>query len=132
MDEIDFTQDCLSTFTDHNGVERSYVDYYKVHYGITIQDVKQPLLIHRVKKKTMQEADVPKLTALVPELCTMTGLTDSMKNDFKVMKDVAQFTRITPAQRQVAMQKFLDNVSILIIRVTTVCHIRHNSHYHHQ
>merc|ERR1719430_328526 len=34
-----------------------------------------------------------------------------MKNDFKVMKDVALFTRITPAQRQVAMQKFLDNVA---------------------
>ena len=108
VDEIDFTQNCLITFVDHNGVERSFVDYYKVHYGITIQDVKQPLLIHRVKKKTMEEAEVTKLMALVPELCTMTGLTDSMKNDFKVMKDVALFTRITPSQRQVAMQKFLD------------------------
>merc|ERR1719494_1283152 len=110
VDEIDFTQNCLSTFVDHNGVERSFVDYYKVHYGITIQDVKQPLLIHRVKKKTVEEAEVTKLMALVPELCTMTGLTDAMKNDFKVMKDVALFTRITPSQRQVAMQKFLDNV----------------------
>ena len=82
-----------------------------MHYGITIKDVKQPLLIHRVKKKTVEESGVTKLMALVPELCTMTGLTDSMKNDFKVMKDVALFTRITPAQRQVAMQKFLDNVS---------------------
>jgi len=111
IDEIDFTQNCLSTFVDHNGVERSFVDYYKMHYGITIQDMKQPLLIHRIKKKTVEESVTPKLMALVPELCTMTGLTDSMKNDFKVMKDVALFTRITPAQRQVAMQKFLDNVS---------------------
>ena len=38
--------------------------------------------------------------ALVPELCNMTGLTDQMKADFKVMKDVAQFTRVTPTQRQ--------------------------------
>ena len=30
----------------------------------------------------------------------MTGLTDQMKADFKVMKDVAQFTRVTPTQRQ--------------------------------
>ena len=111
IDEIDFTKNCLSTFVDHNGVERSFVDYYQMHYGITIKDVKQPLLIHRVKKKTVEESGVTKLMALVPELCTMTGLTDSMKNDFKVMKDVALFTRITPAQRQVAMQKFLDNVS---------------------
>ena len=38
--------------------------------------------------------------ALIPELCNLTGLTDQMKADFKVMKDVAQFTRVTPTQRQ--------------------------------
>ena len=37
---------------------------------------------------------------LIPELCSLTGLTDQMKADFKVMKDVAQFTRVTPTQRQ--------------------------------
>ena len=37
---------------------------------------------------------------LIPELCRLTGLTDQMKADFKVMKDVAQFTRVTPTQRQ--------------------------------
>ena len=40
-----------------------------------------------------------KTIALVPELCNLTGLTDQMKADFKVMKDVAQFTRVTPNQR---------------------------------
>ena len=59
----------------------------------------------------MEEEESGKLIALVPELCNMTGLTESMKSDFKVMKDVAMFTRITPSQRQVAMQKFLDNVA---------------------
>ena len=59
----------------------------------------------------MEEAETGKFLALVPELCNMTGLTESMKSDFKVMKDVAMFTRITPDQRQKAMQKFLDNVS---------------------
>ena len=39
-------------------------------------------------------------TILIPELCNMTGLTDQMKADFRVMKDVAQFTRVTPNQRQ--------------------------------
>ena len=111
VDEIDFSQNCLSTFVDNNGEDKSYVDYYKKHYGITIKDTKQPLLISRSKRKTVEEADVSKLIALVPELCNMTGLTEQMKADFRVMKDVAQFTRITPAQRQVAMQKFLDNVT---------------------
>ena len=61
---------------------------------------KQPMLINRAKKKTAEEADVAKLIALVPELCNLTGLTDQMKNDFRVMKDVALFTRVTPHQRQ--------------------------------
>ena len=111
MDEIDFTMNCLSTFVDHNRVERTFMDYYKVHYNLDIKDPKQPLLISRSKRKTVEESEVASLTALVPELCSMTGLTEAMKADFKVMKDVALFTRITPAQRQVAMQKFLDNVS---------------------
>ena len=63
------------------------------------------------RRKTVEEAETGKFLALVPELCNMTGLTESMKSDFKVMKDVAMFTRITPDQRQKAMQKFLDNVS---------------------
>ena len=111
VDDIDFTQNPLSTFIDHNGEEKSFVEYYMKHYGLKIKDPKQPLLIHRPKRKTIEEAETGKLIALVPELCNMTGLTESMKSDFKVMKDVAMFTRITPAQRQVAMQKFLDNVS---------------------
>ena len=75
---------CLSTFVDHNGEEKSFADYYMKHYGITIKDQKQPLLMSRAKKKTVQEADVTKLVALVPELCNLTGLTESMKADFKV------------------------------------------------
>ena len=77
VDEIDFTQNCLSTFVDHNGVERSFVDYYKVHYGITIQDVKQPLLIHRVKKKTMEDdyynKTMPDFVNLIAKLLTQNG-----------------------------------------------------------
>ena len=76
------------------------MDYYKKQYNITIKDPKQPMLISRANKKTHEEADVAKLIALVPELCNMTGLTDQMKADFRVMKDVAQFTRVTPNQRQ--------------------------------
>ena len=41
-----------------------------------------------------------KTIALVPELCSLTGLTDHMRADFKVMKDVALFTRLTRTQRQ--------------------------------
>jgi len=111
VDDIDWEMTPSSTFTDHNGVEKSFIDYYKKHYNISIKDSKQPMLISRAKRKTAEEADVAKLIALVPELCNLTGLTDQMKADFRVMKDVAQFTRVTPNQRQQALKKFIDNVN---------------------
>ena len=52
------------------------------------------------QRKTKEEEEMASMIYLIPELCTLTGLTDQMKADFKVMKDVAQFTRITPTQRQ--------------------------------
>ena len=42
----------------------------------------------------------------------MTGLTDQIRTDFKVMKDVSQFTRITPQQRLVALRELVKNVII--------------------
>ena len=100
VDDIDWAQTPSSTFTDDNGREKSFADYYQERYNITIKDKKQPLLVSRAKKKTKEEEDVNKTIALIPELCNLTGLTDQMKADFKVMKDVAQFTRVTPTQRQ--------------------------------
>ena len=100
VDDVDFSQCPSDTFLDHTGREKSFKDYYKTHYNLDIKDLKQPLLVSRAKRKTKEEEDVAKTIALVPELCNLTGLTDQMKSDFKVMKDVAQFTRVTPMQRQ--------------------------------
>jgi len=110
VDGVDFDQTPLSTFTTRTGGEISYQDYYKKHYNIEIEDLQQPLLIHRSKRQQINAPDIEKIHMFVPELCTMTGLTDSMRNDFRVMKDVALFTRITPDQRQMAVKKFLNNV----------------------
>jgi hypothetical protein len=98
-----------SNLVDHNREEKSFADHYRKHNGITNKDQKQPLLMSWAKKKTVQEVDDTKLAGLGPELSNLTGLTESMKADFKVMKDVGQFTRIKPSQRQQAMQKFLDS-----------------------
>ena len=100
VDDIDWSMNPASTFVDDNGREKSFVHYYQERYNLVIQDKKQPMLVSRAKKKTKEEEDINKIIVLVPELCNLTGLTDQMKADFKVMKDVAQFTRITPTQRQ--------------------------------
>jgi len=111
VDDVAWDQDASDTFKDDTGREKSFVDYYRQKYNIDIKDKKQLMLVSRAKRKTREEEDVPKNILLVPELCKMTGLTDQMRSDFRVMKDVAQFTRVTPMQRLEALKKFVKNVN---------------------
>lgn len=67
-------------------------------------------MLNRPKIRSASEAGVHRLICLIPELCFLTGLTDEMRNDFKVMKDVAIHTRITPNQRQLAMKSFVSSI----------------------
>ena len=59
------------------------------------------------------EEEPEQVICLVPELCSMTGLTDKARNDFRVMKDLAVHTRISPNQRDVhvAIRKFVSVVN---------------------
>lgn len=110
IDEIQFDLTPMSTFETRDNRHITYVQYYQTQYNIEITDHKQPLLLNRKTKKTAQSEEVDQFICLVPELCNLTGLTDEMRADFKVMKDVAMYTRVTPAQRLNALRAFLDNI----------------------
>lgn len=112
IDDIAWDKTPESTFTYHDGEEMSYVEYYKKSYNKELSDLGQPLLIHRPKEpKGVKPKGKPlEVICLIPELCSMTGLTDDMRADFRVMKDIAQHTRITPNQRQMAMRKYIKNI----------------------
>ena len=71
----------------------SYQEYYKTRYNENIGDANQPLLINK-DRKTGNEV------ALIPELCQLTGLTDAMRADFRLMKDLAQIVH-TNAEKKV-------------------------------
>lgn len=62
----------------------------------------QPLLIHK-DRKTGNEV------ALIPELCQLTGLTDAMRADFRLMKDLAQIVH-TNADKKVQECKNLFSI----------------------
>lgn len=81
MERVDFSLSPSTTF-DKNGTQVSYAEYYKTRYNENITDPNQPLLINK-DRKTGNEV------ALVPELCQLTGLTDAMRADFRLMKDLA-------------------------------------------
>lgn len=81
VERIDFGSSPATTF-DKQGEQVSYADYYKTRYNENITDPNQPLLINK-DRKTGNEV------ALIPELCQLTGLTDAMRSDFRLMKDLA-------------------------------------------
>lgn len=108
IDDIDFTAKPTSTFKNSKGEELTYLEYYRTRYNLDIVDKNQPMLIHRPRKRS--EGDIEKLIYLVPELCIMSGLTDELRKDFKVMKEIASVTRITPAQRHQRLRSYLEAV----------------------
>lgn len=56
------------------------------------------MLVTRTKARE-QRAGMPQLVYLVPELCRLTGLTDDMRADFSMMRDLAEHTRVGPESR---------------------------------
>jgi len=75
-----------STF-DLKGTQTRYADYFRERYDITIQNNNQPML--RVKSSMKRDENgVPldNYCNLVPELCYMTGMTDAMRANFKVLQ----------------------------------------------
>ena len=64
----------------------TYVDYYKKKYGITIEDPNQPMLVHLDRKTGNQ-------VLLIPELCRIIGLTEKMRDDFKIMREFRAASR---------------------------------------
>ena len=75
------------------------------------QDQDQPLILHRPKKKSVSEEEANKIICLIPELCMLTGMTDAMRADFKIMKEVAVFTRVTPEARRQSMASFVKRIN---------------------
>ncbi|XP_053676934.1 protein argonaute-3 [Anopheles nili] len=111
IDDICFDANPMCTFR-YGDRDVTYVEYYKQHYDIDILDHQQPLLLNRSERRVAGKAEPQEmLICLIPEICYLTGLTDEMRKDYKVMRDIATYTRISPNQRLLAMEKFCENVN---------------------
>ena len=71
--------------------------------SMTIQHNK--MYIAEFRSDAQEEAN--RVIMLIPELTYLTGMSDAMRADFRVMKDIAVHTRITPDQRRAFLQKFV-------------------------
>jgi aubergine len=104
IDDVDFDSSPQSTFPTRDG-DVSYIEYYKKKYNINIRDPRQPMLISRAKARDLRGGQ-NELMALVPELCRSTGLTDAMRNDFRLMRSLSDYTRLPPGPRIEELLKF--------------------------
>ncbi|KAK3090400.1 hypothetical protein FSP39_011581 [Pinctada imbricata] len=120
IDDIVWDKTPQHSFSTSSGSSLTFMDYYKKSYNINITDHDQPLLLHRPKKRDLPRHKQGKdgdgkeraeAICLIPELCHLTGLTDELRKDFRVMKDLAFHTRVTPSQRVVTMKKFINSVN---------------------
>ncbi|GLV39996.1 Argonaute 3 [Carabus blaptoides fortunei] len=112
IDDIMWDANPTNKFETSDGGEISFLEYYKKQYNLVIREREQPMLVNRqsiVSGEAQTRQD--RIILLVPELCYMTGLTDEMRADFRIMKDIAQFTRVTPNQRMNGLRKFVNSVN---------------------
>ncbi|XP_032647113.1 piwi-like protein 1 [Chelonoidis abingdonii] len=108
VDDIDWDSNPKCTFKKADGSEISFIDYYKMQYNQEITDLNQPVLVSQPKRR--RGPGMPGPAVLIPELCYLTGLTDKMRSDFSVMKDLAVHTRLTPEQRQHEVGRLIDYI----------------------
>ncbi|XP_011630854.1 piwi-like protein Siwi [Pogonomyrmex barbatus] len=98
IEDIDFSTTPSDSFPMKNGTTITYIDYYRKKYGIKISDSRQPMLVTRSKTRGRQAVEMDRVY-LVPELCRATGLTDSMRENFRLMSSLAAETRLNPGKR---------------------------------
>ncbi|KAJ8379922.1 hypothetical protein SKAU_G00007000 [Synaphobranchus kaupii] len=109
IDDIAWDHTPNNTFK-RGDTEISFRNYYKTQYSLDITDGNQVLLISHVKRLGPAGAPPPGPAMLVPELCYLTGLTDKMRSDFNIMKDLSSHTRLTPEQRESRLNRFINNI----------------------
>ncbi|CAG5115063.1 unnamed protein product [Candidula unifasciata] len=115
VDDIVWSKSPMDRFEcKATGESMSFEEYYRKQYNIIIHNKTQPLLLNKRKPPKGAPPGTkpdPEFLCLIPELCYMTGLTEDIRKQFTVMKDLAIHTRVTPAQRKLAMKKFISSVN---------------------
>uniref|UniRef100_A0A3Q1EIB0 Piwi-like RNA-mediated gene silencing 1 n=1 Tax=Acanthochromis polyacanthus TaxID=80966 RepID=A0A3Q1EIB0_9TELE len=109
IDDIAWDHTPNNTFK-RGDTDISFKNYYKTQYGLDITDGNQVLLVSHVKRMGPSGGPPPGPAMLIPELCYLTGLTDKMRADYRIMKDLSTHTRLTPDKRQQRLNRFVGNI----------------------
>ncbi|RWS29770.1 piwi-like protein 1 [Leptotrombidium deliense] len=108
IDDIAFDKNPTFVFERRHGAI-SIKDYYQEQYKITIRDEKQPLIVCNPSARDQRQGRTEPIL-LVPELCAMTGLTESLKNNMDVRKQMTNLTRAEPQRRVQNLYQFMQTL----------------------
>ena len=70
----------------------------------------QPLLLSNPKRREMRQGQTEPFW-LVPELCNMTGLSEDMRNNNSLMKELSGFLNMGPSQRAQKLHQFSQRIN---------------------
>jgi aubergine-like protein len=107
--DMDYSKNPASVFETRKG-PTSFVEYYKSKYSKDIQDLKQPLLIAETRQKD-PKTGIRETVRLVPELCQLTGLTDAMRENFTLMRELAKYLHVAPQARSKELTMFMTKLN---------------------
>lgn len=110
MDDIAWDKHPSDTFEKSDGSKISFKEYYEQVYEKPVKDPQQPLLISQPKEKDRKRGMSGPIL-LLPEFCVITGLSDEVRANFSIMKDLAQHTRISPAARAGNLSSFMSDLN---------------------
>ncbi|XP_054155822.1 piwi-like protein 1 [Oppia nitens] len=85
-------------------------EYYKQHYNIEIRDLRQPLIVG-LPTERQQRAGTEGPIYLIPELCRMTGLSETLRSDFNVRRSMTQKTQTDPTTRVKNLHQFISRIA---------------------
>lgn len=126
IDEIDSRKNPSSFFYIHETrkgkkpgerapkIKKTYAQYFKEAYGIAITNMKQPLVrIYEKPAKIIKKGAIkekPNYIYLIPELLSLTGMTDEQRKNHNAMKAIAPYTRLPPKARFIESQKLIHQI----------------------
>ena len=114
VDKIDYSLTIDSAFPTKDGKSMTFKEYYAKQYKLSVPRPKPGLLVNLKKEKGQFNSDGTqkmKETILIPEFCYLTGVTDEIAGNTRVMKQLADYTRKDPTQRAESIQRLMKEVN---------------------
>lgn len=106
---MDFSITPEGSFRNQDGRPTKYVEYYKTKHNVKMEILDQPALVSYPKKKDENKGITGNII-LFPTLCNPTGLTDTMRKNFTLMKKLSEYLHMGPNKRKTKMDEFIQKI----------------------